>query len=44
MADPGSLPGLDAVVPADQEPLGDDTAPALLRLPGERARQSESAR
>jgi predicted permease len=35
-----ALPGVEAVASADQEPLGDDMAPAVIRLPGERARQS----
>ena len=40
MADLEALPGVEAVASADQEPLGDDTAPALIRLPGESERQS----
>jgi predicted permease len=40
MADLEALPGVVAVASADQEPLGDDSAPALFRLPGEDERQS----
>ena len=35
-----ALPGIDAVASTDQEPLGDDMAPALFRLQGESDRQS----
>ncbi len=35
-----AMPGVDAVASTDQEPLGDDEAPILLRLPGETERQS----
>src|SRR5688572_16734793 len=35
MAALSALPGVDAVASAQQEPLGDDMAPAVLRLPGE---------
>src|SRR5688572_2467027 len=35
-----ALPGVDAVASTQQEPLGDDTAPALIRLPGEGEGQS----
>jgi predicted permease len=37
-----ALPGVEAVASADQEPLGDDTAPALFRLPGEGERERRS--
>jgi putative ABC transport system permease protein len=40
MADLEALPGVVAVASVDQEPLGDDSAPALFRLPGEHERQS----
>ena len=40
MADLEALPGVEAVASTDQEPLGDDMAPALFRLPGESERQS----
>jgi predicted permease len=35
-----ALPGIEAVASTDQEPLGDDMAPALFRLQGESDRQS----
>ena len=35
-----ALPGVAAIASTDQEPLGDDTAPALIRHPGESAAQS----
>ena len=35
IADVAALPGVEAVAYADQEPLGDDTAPIAIRLPGE---------
>ena len=44
MADLAALPGVEAVASADQEPLGDDMAPALIRLPGESERQSRGWR
>jgi macrolide transport system ATP-binding/permease protein len=37
-----ALPGVEAVASTDQEPLGDDMAPALFRLQGESERQSRS--
>jgi predicted permease len=40
MASLAATPGVEAVASADQEPLGDDFAPALFRLPGEDERQS----
>ncbi len=40
MVDLEALPDVEAVASADQEPLGDDMAPALIRLPGESERQS----
>jgi predicted permease len=40
MADLEALPGVEAVASTDQEPLGDDTSPALFHLPGESERQS----
>ena len=40
MADLETLPGVEAVASTDQEPLGDDMAPALIRLPNESERQS----
>jgi len=33
-----TMPGVDAVASADQEPLGDDFAPVEIRLPGEDGR------
>jgi putative ABC transport system permease protein len=39
MADLEALPGLAGVASTDQEPLGDDMAPALIRLPGESEHQ-----
>ena len=41
MAAIAALPGVEAVASTDQEPLGDDMAPALIRLPGESERQSQ---
>jgi macrolide transport system ATP-binding/permease protein len=35
-----ALPGVESVASTDQEPLGDDMAPTLIRLPGEDERQS----
>jgi predicted permease len=35
MADLEALPGVDAVASTDQEPLGDDMAPAVFRIPGD---------
>src|SRR5688572_231563 len=35
-----ALPGVDAVASAEQEPLGDDMAPAVFRLPRESERES----
>jgi hypothetical protein len=35
-----ALPNVEAVASAEQEPLGDDTAPALIRIPGESEGQS----
>ena len=35
-----AMPGVEGVASTDQEPLGDDMAPALFRLPGESAQQS----
>jgi predicted permease len=35
-----ALPGVDAVASTDREPLGDDLAPASIRLPGEGEHQS----
>ena len=35
MADLAALPGVEAVASTDQEPLGDDMAPIVIRLPGE---------
>jgi predicted permease len=40
MADLETLPGVEAVASTDQEPLGDDTAPGVFRIPGESERQS----
>jgi predicted permease len=40
IADVAALPGVEAVAYADQEPLGDDTAPIAIRLPGEDERVS----
>jgi hypothetical protein len=42
MAAVEALPGVDAIASTDQEPLGDDMAPALIRLPGERENQSRA--
>jgi len=42
MADLRAMPGAEAVASTDQEPLGDDMAPALIRLQGENERQSRS--
>ena len=42
MVDLEALPGVEAVASTDQEPLGDDMAPALFRLPGESDRQSRA--
>ena len=42
MFDLETLPGIEAVASTDQEPLGDDMAPALFRLPGESDRQSRA--
>ncbi len=42
MRDLETLPGVEAVASSDQEPLGDDMAPALFRLPGESIRQSRA--
>jgi predicted permease len=40
LADLETLSGVEAVASTDQEPLGDDMAPALIRLPDESERQS----
>ena len=40
MAALAALPGVDAVASAEQEPLGDDMAPAVFRLPRESERES----
>ena len=40
MASLEALPGVEAIASTDQEPLGDDMAPAIFRLPGEGERQS----
>ena len=42
LSDLETLPGVEAVASTDQEPLGDDMAPALFRLPGESDRQSRA--
>ena len=40
MAAIAALPGVETVASTDQEPLGDDMAPGLIRLPAESERQS----
>jgi predicted permease len=35
-----AMPGVEGVASTDQEPLGDDMAPGLIRLPGESPQQS----
>jgi predicted permease len=42
MVDLEALPGVQAVASTDQEPLGDDMAPAVFRVPGESERQSRA--